>query len=206
MNKGTEGYVRRTMACLFVATVLMLVGPGQALAKKPNRKARPAKVSKSKAKEPSIGHSLQWLRNHLAAAGKAGKPSDLATQMLATLMEVSFAQAVHSHYGLASLGQALRSGGMNKDTVSISARDMVRNHRQLNVRFSELSRQKPFRGQLGKIFSDLAALSVTATATAKALVAWSGQAENKALAIAFESALERYRNEVRAFATRVKGP
>ena len=118
----------------------------------------------------------------------------------------SAAQAVHSHYGLASLGQALRSGGMKKDAVSVSARDMERNHRQLNVRFSELSKQKPFRGQLGKIFSDLAALSVTAAATAQALVAWSGQAENRALAIAFESALERYRNEVRAFATRVKGP
>ena len=206
MNKGREGHARRTLGCLFVATVLMLAGPGQAIAKKNNKKARPTKVSKRKAKEPSIGHALQWLRNHLAAAGKAGKSSDLATQMLATLMEVSFAQAVHSHYGLASLGQALRSGGMKKDAVSVSARDMERNHRQLNVRFSELSKQKPFRGQLGKIFSDLAALSVTAAATAQALVAWSGQAENRALAIAFESALERYRNEVRAFATRVKGP
>ena len=206
MNDQMQGSWPRAVTCLFVATLLSLASPDQAIAKKTKRKARATKVSKRATKSPSIAHALQWLRDHLAAAGKAGKPSDLATQMLGTLMEVSFVQAVHSHYGLASLGQALRSGAMSKDAVSISARDMVRNQQQLQVRFSELARQKPFRGQLARVFSDLAALSVTAKATAQALVAWSAQPAVRAKAVGFESALERYRSEVKAFASRVKGP
>ncbi len=206
MNKGTECRAATILGCLFIATMLMAASPSLATPKKNARKARSSKVNKRKIKEPSIAHALQWLRSHLAAAGKSGKPSDLATQMLGTLMEVSFVQAVHSHYGLASLGQALRTGGMNKDAVTASARDMVRNHRQLNVRFSEMARQKPLRGQLAKIFAALADLSATATVTAQALVAWAEQPGSRSRAVAFGAALERYRKEVRAFATRMKGP
>ncbi len=173
-------------------------------------KKKPVSAAKGPKKQPvSAGERpvcapevLTWLRGQLAAAQKSGKPSELASLLLSGILENAFTQALHSHYALAGLGKALQKGAMDRQAVQMMAQDMARNLRQGQRTFAALAGHKAL-GQLTAVFSSLAALSVSGSATATELATWAATKDGSVLG--FDQALEHYRIGVEAFARQVRG-
>lgn len=161
--------------------------------------------AKAPAAEPSLSQAMTAIRVHLAAAGEAGKPSDLATLMIGSILETGFVQFVHTHYALAGTGQSLRSGAMPASAVGIAAQDMARNHARLQQAYRALAAQQEFRGQLAGLFTDMADNAQRAVVAAQALAAWAEHRDDPSRAKAFETALETSRQSVQALGRKGAG-
>lgn len=178
------------------------------------RKSPPRLKSKRKPKKASVANAakgnrdvaavLKWLRKHIADTKKAGKPSDLPTQLLAGLFQLAIPNIVHGQYALAGTGQALRCGGMPKGDVQVVARDMARNFGQLSKIFGQLAATPALKGQIASFFAALAGVSDKGKAAATAMGAYAQDPNKQAGATGFESALESYRGAISGLMGRIK--
>jgi len=210
----------RTLLSVLLGLSLTLPGAaasaaGKTAKGKPSTAKKTTKKRKTRAKKgarsgktktpPTLPQAIAGVRAHLAAAGKANKPSDLATLMIGGLIELGFVQAIHGHYALAGVGQSHRSGAMAGPATQLAARDMARNFDRLALAYEGLAAQKEFRGQLATLYGDLAKLLRKAQLAAAALTHWSDARGDTARAKAFEAAVENYRKGVAAFAKQTRG-
>lgn len=164
---------------------------------KADTSAEPANTSSSKG-DPALAALIASLRQALDASRKANEDPDLTTTLLSGIAEVSLVSAIHGHYALAGVGQALRTGGMPAADVAVVARDMERNFEQLAQTYGRLAGQKSFHPQLVDIFRGLQILCGKAQSTAGALAFWADASADTGRVRAFESALDDYRGRVKA--------
>jgi len=208
--------LRRTLALALAATfaVTATPSPAEAGAKKA-RKSRKARktakkapagkaAAKAKAGDRDVAAVHKWLREHIAATTKSGKPSDLATAMLGGLVQLAIPNLVHGHYALAGTGQAMRGGRMPEADVVVVASDIARNFEALGRIFAGFAARPALKGQVGRFFSRLQGLTVHGVTAAKALATYAKSPTQQAAATAFENALERYRGAVRSFLGQLK--
>lgn len=147
---------------------------------------------------------LKWLREHIAATAKTGKPSDLPTQMLAGLFQLAIPNIVHGQYALASTGQALRRGGVSQAEATAIAGDMARNFGQMTRIFTDLANTPALKGQIATFFTEVAAVLAKGQAAAEALRAYAIAPNSQPSAAAFGAALDAYRLAIKAMMQSIK--
>ena len=219
---------KRLWICLIAAS-MCLAGPALAkpaakaskkislskASKASKRVKKPAKTTKKKrsARQTSAANAtskrdvaavLKWLQQHIADAKKAGKPSDLPTQLLGGLFQLAIPNIVHGQYALAGTGQALRHGGMPKADVQVVARDMARNFGQLTKIFAQLAATPALKGQIAGFFAALQGISKKGQSAAVAMGTYAKDPNAQASATAFEQALEAYRASISALMGRIR--
>lgn len=214
--------MRRAMTTLLSALlVLALLGlplAAEAGAKKPVKRAKitqkarktgkkagtKAKAKTSSQAQRDVDAVISWLRKHIAEAKKTGKPSDLPTQLLAGLFQLSIPNIVHGQYALASTGLALRSGGMPKDQVQVVAKDMAGNFQRLEQIFANLAKTPALRGPIASFFEAIGAVTAKGHAAAIALSGYAQDPNAQAGASSFQQALEAYRASIKALVQRIQ--
>jgi hypothetical protein len=203
------------------ATVVVLVcslAPSVALAGKPaakatkqatkpaETKAEPAKPEPAKsepAKSPAstpdrdLAKLVAQTAKALSTQPGAAQP-DLALSVLVSLARSSMVSALHGHFALVGLGQALRSGGLPAPEVVTMATSMAQNYQGLAEAYGALAAQKSFAPELANLFRSVQVLSQRANQTALALASYAAAPNEASRIKAFEDALEDYRGRVQA--------
>ena len=115
------------------------------------------------------GALLRALRAEVAAAQKAGKPSDVVTPLLSAALEVGLAQQLSGYYALAAAGHALRTGGMPAEDVKVVAADLSTNAGAVAGLCGQLAAEQAFKGPLGDVFGEYVRVNTALTRAADAL-------------------------------------
>lgn len=157
----------------------------------------------AKAKEvPAADRGAQILasvRKAVADARKAGEKQDLGGAMLTTIANLSLVNALHGHFALAGVGQALRSGGIPAKEALEFANNMQQNFKFVAEDYDDMAGQKGFDADLRAVFRTLQILAGRAEHAAAALANYAAGSTDTARAHLFEAALEDYRSRVQAF-------
>lgn len=202
-------------------TAALLAGPTAVWAAKPKLTTKPAppvataKPPQSMPQETKTGETKtgetkapaaadQVLARLVAATQKALKAApqpggpDLAMAVLVSLARSSMVSALHGHFALAGLGQAVRTGGMAASDVAVMARTMAQNYAGLAEAFGALAGQKSFEPELANLFASLQILAQRAQVASDALSQYATLPNEASKIKAFEDALEDYRSRVQA--------
>ncbi len=142
---------------------------------------------------------LANVRKAVADARKGGEKQDLGGAMLTTIANLSLVNALHGHFALAGVGQALRSGGIPAKEALEFAKNMRENFKFLAQDYDDLADQKGFDADLRDVFRTLQILAGRAEHASAALVSYAEGSTDTARAHVFEAALEDYRSRVQAF-------
>jgi len=142
---------------------------------------------------------LASVRKAVAEARKAGEKQDLGGAMLTTIANLSLVNALHGHFALVGVGQALRSGGLAAKEALEFAKNMRENFKFVAQDYDDLANQKGFDADLRDVFRSLQILAARAEHASAALVSYAEGSTDTARAHVFEAALEDYRSRVQAF-------
>ena len=181
--------------------------PKVEVAKTPPAPAAPAAPKSALRADAELAKLLAAIDKALATPPPPdGQGPDPAGALLDAVAHASLVSVLHGHFALTGLGHAVKAGAINAQEVGTMAKTLATNYVALGKAFGNLAAHKQFAGELADIFRAVQALCGHAQTAGDALVAYAAAPNDTAVQLAFDSALENYRQRVAGLFVQLNPP